>query len=202
MKSKIDIDDTLTDTYELTFNYVQDFTANELKKEINHVDREKIKDRFTKNFHNWSKEEEIAFFDRYYETIVRNVRIKPFAKEIIDKLRDEKNEIYFITARFLSSKFDIEQATKKWLEENEIKYEGIYLNISNKAEIIKENNIDIFIDDNINNCLNAVENEIKTYIMDSLVNYSFKDERIERIYSWPHLYQAINRYKEEIGGNK
>ena len=202
MKIGIDIDDTLTDTYELTFNYVQDFTANELKKEINHVDREKIKDRFTKNFHNWSKEEEIAFFDRYYETIVRNVRIKPFAKEIIDKLRDEKNEIYFITARFLSSKFDIEQATKKWLEENEIKYEGIYLNISNKAEIIKENNIDIFIDDNINNCLNAVENEIKTYIMDSLVNYSFKDERIERIYSWPHLYQAINRYKEEIGGNK
>lgn len=202
MRIGIDIDDTLTDTYELIFNYAQYFTANELKKEINQVDREKIKDRFTKNFHNWAKEDEEAFFDKYYETIVSNVRIKPFAKEIIDKLRDEKNEIYFITARFLSSKFDIEQATKKWLEENEIEYEGIYLNVSDKAKIIKENKIDILIDDNINNCLNAVENGIKTYIMDSLVNYSFKDERIERIYSWPHLYQVINRYKEEIGGNK
>lgn len=202
MRIGIDIDDTLTDTYELIFNYAQYFTANELKKEINQVDREKIKDRFTKNFHNWSKEDDEVFFDKYYETIVSNVRIKPFAKEIIDKLRDEKNEIYFITARFLSNKFDIEQATKKWLEENEIEYEGIYLNVSDKAKIIKENNIDILIDDNINNCLNAVENGIKTYIMDSLVNYSFKDERIERIYSWPHLYQVINRYKEEIGGNK
>lgn len=202
MRIGIDIDDTLTDTYELTFNYAQDFTANELKKEINHVDREKIKEKFTKSFHNWSNQEEIAFFDRYYETIIRNVKIKPFAKKIIDKLRKEGNEIYFITARFLSSKFDIEQATKKWLEENEIEYEGIYLNVSDKAKVIKENNIDILIDDNINNCLNAVENGIKTYIMDSLVNYSFKDERIERIYSWPHLYQVINRYKEEIGGNK
>ena len=116
MRIGIDIDDTLTDTYELTFNYAQHFTANELKKEINHVDREKIKDRFTKSFHNWSKEEDEVFFDKYYETIVNNVRIKPFAKEIIDKLRDEKNEIYFITARFLSSKFDIEQATKEWLQ--------------------------------------------------------------------------------------
>ena len=38
--------------------------------------------------------------------------------------------------------------------------------------------------------------------MDGLINCNFKDEKIERIYSWPHLYQAINKYKKEIGGSK
>lgn len=202
MKIGIDIDDTLTNTYELAFNYAEEYTINELKKEIKYVDREKIRNRFTQTFHNWSEEEDRIFWDKYYETIVRNVRIKPFAKEVIDKLRNEENEIYFITARHISNKFDIKKVTEEWLEKNEIKYEGIYLSIANKEEIIKEKNIDIFIDDNITNCLNVLETGIKTCIMDGLINCNFKDERIERIYSWPHLYQVINRYKKEIGGSK
>lgn len=202
MKIGIDIDDTLTNTYELAFNYAEEYTINELKKEIKYVDREKIRNRFTQTFHNWSEEEDRIFWDKYYETIVRNVRIKPFAKEVIDKLRTEENEIYFITARHISNKFDIKKVTEEWLEKNEIKYEGIYLSIANKEEIIKEKNIDIFIDDNITNCLNVLETGIKTCIMDGLINCNFKDERIERIYSWPHLYQVINRYKKEIGGSK
>lgn len=202
MRIGIDIDDTLTNTYELAFNYAEYFTINELKKEIKFVDREKIRNRFTQTFHNWSDEEDKAFWNKYYETIVNNVRIKLFAKEVIDKLRSEGNEIYFITARHKSDKFDIEETTKKWLEKNEIKYEKIYLNVLNKGEVAKDNNIDIFIDDNITNCLNVAKTGIKTYIMDGLINCNFKYENVERIYSWPHLYQAINKYKKEIGGSK
>ena len=202
MRIGIDIDDTLTNSYELVFNYAEEYTINELKKEIKYVEREKIRNRFTKSFHNWSDEEDRGFWDKYYETIANNVKIKLFAKEVIDKLRLEGNEIYFITARHKSDKFDIEETTKKWLAENEIKYEKIYLSVLHKDEVAQDNNIDIFIDDNITNCLNVAKTGIKTYIMDGLINCNFKDENIERIYSWPHLYQAINKYKKEMGGSK
>lgn len=202
MNIGIDIDDTLTNTYELAFNYAEDYTVNELKKEIKYVNRERIRNRFTQNFHGWSEEEDRSFWDKYYEIIANNVKIKLFAKEVIDKLRLEGNEIYFITARHKSDKFDIEETTKKWLAENEIKYEKIYLSVLNKDEVAQDNNIDIFIDDNITNCLNVAKTGIKTYIMDGLINCNFKDENIERIYSWPHLYQAINKYKKEMGGSK
>ena len=77
------------------------------------------------------------------------MRIKIFAKEVINQLRKDSNEIYFITARHKSNKFDIEETTKKWLKSNDIKYEKIYLTVLDKAKVVKENNIDIFIDDNI-----------------------------------------------------
>lgn len=202
MNIGIDIDDTLTNTYELAFNYAEEYTVNELKKEIQYVNREKIRNRFTQNFHGWSEEEDRAFWDKYYEIIVKNVRIKPFAKEVIDKLRDEGDCIYFITARHISEKFDIEEVTRTWLKKHEIEYKGIYLNISDKAKVIKNNNIDFFIDDNITNCLNVLETGIKTCIMDGLINCNFYNEKIERIYSWPHLYQVTSRYKKEIGGSK
>ena len=202
MNIGIDIDDTLTNTYELAFNYAEEYTVNELKKEIQYVNRERIRNRFTQNFHGWSEEEDRAFWDKYYEIIVKNVRIKPFAKEVIDKLRDEGDCIYFITARHISEKFDIEEVTRTWLKKHEIEYKGIYLNISDKAKVIKNNNIDFFIDDNITNCLNVLETGIKTCIMDGLINCNFYNEKIERIYSWPHLYQVISRYKKEIGGSK
>ena len=149
MRIGIDIDDTLTNTYELAFNYAEYYTINELKKEIKYVEREKIRNRFTQSFHNWSDEEDRVFWDKYYETIVNNVRIKIFAKEVINQLRKDSNEIYFITARHKSNKFDIEETTKKWLKSNDIKYEKIYLTVLDKAKVVKENNIDIFIDDNI-----------------------------------------------------
>ena len=76
------------------------------------------------------------------------------------------------------------------------------MSVLNKDEVAQDNNIDIFIDDNITNCLNVAKTGIKTYIMDGLINCNFKDENIERIYSWPHLYQAINKYKKEMGGSK
>ena len=202
MRIGIDIDDTLTNTYELTFNYAENYTINVLNKEVKQVEREKITNEFTRNFHNWTDEEDKKFWDQYYEKIVTNVSIKMYAKEVLDTLRKEGNEIYFITARHKSDLFDVKETTKNWLEKNDIKYEKLFVDVYNKGETAKENNIDFFIDDNITNCLNVSNIGIKTCIMDSLTNCNFNDEKIKRVYSWPHLYQVINKYKEEMGGSK
>ena len=66
MRIGIDIDDTISNTYDILFNYAQKYTIEDIKKEIKQVNRNAITHMYTTTFHNWSKEEERNFFDRYY----------------------------------------------------------------------------------------------------------------------------------------
>ena len=62
----------------------------------------------------------------------------------------------------------------------------------------KENNIEIFIDDSCRNCKDiAYNSNAKVFIMDTRVNQNLEDEKITRVYSWPHLYKEIKKLKEE-----
>ena len=74
-------------------------------------------------------------------------------------------------------------------------YDKLVLDSQNKVAVAKENHIDIFVDDSIKNCTEMANAGIKTYMMDTIVNKDFENENIERVYSWPHLYQKIENYK-------
>lgn len=195
MNIGIDIDDTIANTYDVLFNYAQKFTVDELGKEIKNVDRNAITHMYTTKFHNWNQKEEKEFFDKYNEEIMKQVKPKLFSAETIRKLK-EKNKIYIITARFDTEKSNVEEVTKKWLEDNLIPYDKLILNVQNKSEIAKKYNIEIFVDDSIKNCEKMSEENIKTFIFDSIINKEYKNEKIERVYSWPHLYQEINKFRE------
>ena len=197
MNIGIDIDDTIANTYEVLFNYAQNYTINEIGKEIKDVNRNSITHMYCTTFHNWNKEEDKEFLDRYYEKAVLKVQPKMYAVENIKKLKESGDNIYLITARFLSDKFDVEKLTKEWLERYNIQYDKLILNSQNKVIAAKENAIDIFVDDSIKNCTEMANTGVKTYMMDTIVNKDFESENIERVYSWPHLYQKIENYKKE-----
>ena len=197
MRIGIDIDDTISNTYEYFFPYAQNYTINDLGKSIGNIDKEAIKRKYITSFHNWNQEEEKKFFDKYYEKLLNNVKPKLYAKETIKKLRKDGNEIYIITARFLSDKFSVEELTKKWLKDNNIEYDNLIINAKDKVQFVKENNIEAFIDDSRSNCEKISEANVKTYIMDSIVNTNYKNEKITRIYSWPHFYSEIKKLEEE-----
>ena len=92
---------------------------------------------------------------------------------------------------------NIREITTKWLEENNVEYDEIFLNAEDKLKLVKENNIDIFIDDSFTNCKKIAHNSnAKVYIMNSKVNESLDDEKIERVFSWPEIYHLIG--KEEL----
>ena len=196
MNIGIDIDDTIANTYDVLFNYAQNYTINDIRKEIQNVDRNCITHMYCTEFHNWNQKEEKEFLEKYYEKTVLNVQPKIYAVENIKKLKDNGDSIYLITARFLSDKFDVEKLTKEWLEKYKIPYDKLILNSQNKVIVAQENEIDIFIDDSIKNCTQMANAEIKTYMMDTIVNKDFENENIERVYSWPHLYQKIENYKK------
>lgn len=189
----IDIDDTITDTYACLFPYAQRYTIEELGKEIENVNSSFTTHMYFSNFHKWSQKEEEDFLDKYYEVCLRSVEPKMFAREIINRLKQEGNIIILITARFLSDKFDVKEATQKWLKENNIEYDKLILDAQDKVKFAKENKVDVFIDDSVENCRSMAEAQIETYMMDTIVNKNDKNDKVKRVYSWPHLYQEINK---------
>ena len=196
MNIGIDIDDTIANTYDVLFNYAQNYTINDIGKEIKDVNRNSITHMYCTVFHNWNKEEDKEFLDKYYEKTVLKVQPKMYAVENIKRLKESGDKIYLITARFLSDKFDVEKLTKDWLEKYGIPYDKLILNSQNKVIAAKENDIDIFVDDSIKNCTEMANVGIKTYMMDTIINKDFESEDIERVYSWPHLYQKIEIIKK------
>lgn len=197
MNIGIDIDDTIANTYDVLFKYVQEYTIHDIVTDREKANRDIIAQMYHTNFRNGDKKQDKEFLNRYYEKTVLKVEPKKNAVENIKKLKEEGNQIYLITARFPSNKFDIEELTKDWLKKYDIQYDKLILNSENKVITAKEYCIDIFVDDNIKNCTEMAKVGIKTYIMDTIVNKDFKDENIERVYSWSHLYQKIENYKKD-----
>lgn len=196
MKIGIDIDDTIANTHDILFSYAQKYTAEDLKKELSQPKSEIMSgNRYCARFHEWNKEEDKEFWRKYYKTIIQQVRPKKFAKDVIRKLRESGNEIYLITARYNFEDIDIMTETEKWLNDNEIEYDVILFDAKDKASILKENNIEILIDDAETNCRKVSQEGICTYIMDSMENQNCQIENVKRLYSWIHAEQEIASQK-------
>ena len=133
--------------------------------------------------------------NKYYEKMMGIVKPKLNAVEIINKWKEEGNNIYIITARFPSENFDIKAKTEEWLKKYGIKYDKLLLNVENKAQAAKDYNIEVFIDDSMKNCNQLSESGIKTYVFDTRINENIEcDSKIKRVYSWLHLNQELESY--------
>ena len=89
----------------------------------------------------WDKETKFDFFNTYYKNVLEECTVMPNADEVIRKLKNEGNEIYFITARLTNiSNCNTEEITKKSLEKFNIPYDKLIVNASDKLEVCKENN--------------------------------------------------------------
>lgn len=195
----IDIDDTIADTYEVMFNYAQEYTVNFLKKDAT---IKKLTDcqthMYIKELFDWNDEEDMPYLEQYYEKIIRNTRPKTIAVDYLKKLKEDGNKIIIITARWTADFVDVEKLTREWIEKYEIPCDKLIINAENKLIAAKMENIDVFVDDSFKNCKSISDNGIKTYIMDTRVNRAFSDSKIERVFSWPHLYQKFQEYKKEV----
>ena len=150
----------------------------------------------------WTDEQEEEFWNKYLENYVLKTRPREFAKEVIDKLRKENNKIYIITARNEEglppeSYGRMQEFTKKWLQDNEIKYdEIIFASDTEKLEQCLKNDINIMIEDSPNNILN-ISSKIKVIKYDCQYNKNIEGENIITAYSWYHIYNIIKELRGE-----
>lgn len=194
MNIGIDIDNTITDIEEELFE-----KANEYTRKIN-PGFKNIKLKKYEGFTNmagfyseifgWNDNEIEHFFRNDRLEVVDNTKPRKNAKEVIQKLKEEGNNIYIVTAR--TSRFDDIpfKRAKNWLDKNHIVYDKLIVEATDKVEVCNDLNIDIFIDDQLNNCINLSSNSVHTI---RLTNSKYKYDNIVNISDWNKVYEYINK---------
>ena len=87
--------------------------------------------------------------------------------------------------------------TEKWLKNHNINYDLIINSLQKEGECLK-NKVNIFIDDNMKNCMNVYKKlQIPVFLFDGLYNTNDKYSNIERVYSWDEIYLKIKNIVEE-----
>ena len=191
MNIGIDIDDTISNTFETFLPYLEKFVCQDLNRKLDlnlssRIDYYNIVEKY-----GLSEEEARVFWTKYYVLMLENVKPKENAVEIINKIKENGNKIVLITARIDDEIVDARAITEKWLKENKISYDKLIINSHNKLEIAQRENIDIFIDDSIRNCEMVSSGNIKTYMMLTKNNEYYENENIEKITCWNEFYENV-----------
>ena len=145
----------------------------------------------------WSKEENDDFYYNNIQRIAMSLKPLNNAKEVIDKLKADGNEIYIITSRDNGEYINPEEMTREWLEKYDIYFDKLILTGRHeKGPVCKETNIDIMIEDSIKNCEDIENNGVKCYIMNT--RYNQEETRFERVKTWNEIYSKISKlYKKD-----
>ncbi len=148
----------------------------------------------------WTEEQAIKFWNKYLVKYVTESNPRAFAPEIIEKLQQEGDKIYLITARNeygMPPEYygKMQQLTKEWLKKQNIKYEKlIFASDSEKLSQCLENKVDVMIEDSPSNMEN-ISTKIKVIKFDCQYNKEVNNGNIITAYSWYHIYQIIKKMK-------
>lgn len=187
MKIGIDIDGVILDFERQlkTFEELYDFI--ELKKEgVINRNEQRLEERY-----NWTQEEKINFMNQYFLKLSKQAPLMPGAKEVIERLKKEKNELIIISARGGMIKEMKDVAIQK-LEEEKLTFDKYYWGQEDKLEIAQKEKIDIMIDDNYKVCKNMSENKIKTiYFRDKEMKKLEQNEFLKEVSNWGEIYRYI-----------
>ena len=190
MRIGIDIDGVLTDIEQWQLDVGGKFFSK-YNKSVANKDGYEITEIF-----NVSEELDILFWNEYlYEYVIKEPSRK-FASEVIKKLKEEGNEIYIVTARYLTDRNDEEGKRMRgivlnWLERQNIYFDKIIFGSEDKKDDCKKNNIDIMIDDKVDN-INEISSIIPVICFHAGYNKKCKGKNIFRVYNWYDIYNLIN----------
>ena len=196
MNIGIDIDNTLTDIEKELFDAANKYTKTlnpDFKfKEIQKYEGFTNMAKFYSKIFGWNDENINYFFRNPRIEVVDNASPREGAKETLQKLKQKGNNIYIVTARTnLYDDIPYERA-KRWLDNNDVVYDKLVVNAQNKAKTCEELNIELFIDDQLNNCINLANNGIHTI---RLTNSKEVYNGIINIDNWKHIYEYIINLK-------
>ncbi|MGL6105597.1 5' nucleotidase, NT5C type [Romboutsia sp.] len=126
-------------------------------------------------------------FHENYLHSYEEAKIVDYAKEIIDKLRDNHN-LYFVTARNQK----LTDITTKWLHKNGFAEIDVYLLGSDyKIKKAKELECHIFIEDNPFNAMQLANEDMKVLLIDANYNKDIAHKNITRVNNWIDIEKFI-----------
>jgi uncharacterized HAD superfamily protein len=195
MRIGIDIDDTLVITINSMIKYADKYDTSILGRKGTNGNLGLIQNRYyLKVLYGWTVEEKFKFFDMYYKNILEECTLLPNADKVCQKLKSEGNELFFITARLIGIVgCNTEEITKKTLLEHNIPYDELIINASDKLKICQEKQIDLFIEDSYETCVELSKVGIKAILMTTKMNEKIDSGEIVRVNNWDEIYEEINK---------
>ena len=190
MRIGIDIDGVLTVIEQWQLDCGGKFFSK-LNKSVVNKDGYEITEIF-----NVSDELDSQFWNEYLYEYVTKEPSRKYASEVIKKLKDSGNEIYIITARYLTDRNTEDgQRMRKividWLEQENIVYDKIVFAPEDKLQICLENNIDVMIEDKVAN-IEKISTRLPVICFHAGYNKHCKNDNIYRAYTWYDIYNLIN----------
>lgn len=183
MKIAIDIDDTITNTKELQLIFWKEY----IKKYPN----KKYNEELPENINHFGDEYIDHFWDEYRIPLAYSITVKKDAKEVINKLREEKHKIIIVTSRSDRKYINHRKNLLNWFKSNNIQIDELYTGIRNKGIFIKEKNIDILIDDDYNHCKETISLGKKA------IMFNNKNNKIKNINNWNKIYEYIQNINKK-----
>ena len=122
-----------------------------------------------------------------------NFPIKKDASKFLNQLKSNGHKIIIATARANDWHTNPEEITKKWLENNNIPYDKLYIGRWDKELICEEENADIFVDDDIKITTKVAEHNknMKVFLASSDYN---KTQEIPEIVTRIETIEEISNY--------
>ena len=179
MNIGIDIDDTITDTYETLISLLGIYYGMNIDK----IQKQRPSYKMIKNMFTDYNE----FAAKNYNTMAT---IAPLKKNVVlTKLREAGHKIIFISARNYDEYEDPYKVSYEYLKRNGIPFDKLIVNVKNKSKQCILENIDIFIDDDTSNCRSVLNTGIRTLQFDSILNRDVTS--LDKVKTWEDVYSKI-----------
>ena len=155
-----DLDDTLSETDLYSEKYISEFINK------NNLPYKQIaKDvRFAERKFDWSTETALKWYKTFGDDMMLEFPLKKGAIEFLNFLHENGCKIIIATARATDWHTNPEEITIKWLKDNKIPYDTVYVGRRDKEKICEEVDADYFIDDDVS-------------IVESVANYFLLSKR-------------------------
>lgn len=189
MKIGIDVDNTITDTLVVMKQYCKKYNDEVVRRNLSMNE----KGFAAGNLYDWTDEERQYFFDNILPEVFLNVEPKKNAQEIIQKLKQENNEIYIITARTKAK--NSYELTLKTLQKYNIPYNELVIQKDKKQYCI-DNNIDILLDDEPQN-IKSVSEIIPVIVFEAIHNEECNGNNIIKVKTWNEAYETIKAIEKK-----
>ncbi|GAB1611609.1 hypothetical protein AXY37_04875 [Mammaliicoccus lentus] len=136
------------------------------------------------------EEEMLNWFKNNESYIYQNSPVAEGAKDILNQLKHEY-ELYYISARH----HYLEDITKTWFDTHNIPFDQIILTGSHdKLKVTKEQRIDVFFEDKLDNALDINEKlNIPVFLFDTPYNQKSLNKGIYRINNWHDVSSILSK---------
>lgn len=181
MNIGIDIDDTITYTYETLLPIIAMKYGMSIEKLFKQKPTYKMLYDTLPNYDD--------FISNHFTAMAKVVPLRDGVVSVLSRLKEQGHKIIFISARNYDEYKEPYQLSYDYLKVQGIPFDKLIVNAKDKARECIMQGIDLFIDDNTKNCKAVKNSGIPTIQFGTMFTQEVKG--LNRVNSWEEVYNKV-----------